>query len=100
MGKQLERLQNLAAPRTSKLLPDRPLVSVSIPFDSKVVNDPGKEKWIMPAMYFHIPWKAFQGTERRTVCDPALIADSEGWRSAFRTDVDHDSEVMPISVPN
>jgi len=26
--------------------------------------------------------------------------DSEGWRSAFRTDVDHDSEVMPISVPN
>ncbi len=28
------------------------------------------------------------------------IADSEGWRSAFRTDVDHDSEVMPISVPN
>jgi hypothetical protein len=29
-----------------------------------------------------------------------LPADSEGWRSAFRTDVDHDSEVMPISVPN
>jgi len=29
-----------------------------------------------------------------------LSADSEGWRSAFRTDVDHDSEVMPISVPN
>jgi uncharacterized protein (DUF849 family) len=27
------------------------------------------------------------------------IADSEGCRSAFRTDVDHDSEVMPISVP-
>jgi hypothetical protein len=27
-------------------------------------------------------------------------ADSEGCRSAFRTDVDHDSEVMPISVPN
>jgi len=27
-------------------------------------------------------------------------ADSEGWRSAFQTDVDHDSEVMPISVPN
>jgi hypothetical protein len=27
-------------------------------------------------------------------------ADSERWRSAFRTDVDHDSEVMPISVPN
>jgi hypothetical protein len=27
-------------------------------------------------------------------------ADSEGWRSAFRTDVDHDSEVMAISVPN
>jgi hypothetical protein len=30
----------------------------------------------------------------------AVGADSEGWRSAFRTDVDHDSEVMPISVPN
>jgi hypothetical protein len=29
-----------------------------------------------------------------------LFADSEGCRSAFRTDVDHDSEVMPISVPN
>jgi hypothetical protein len=27
-------------------------------------------------------------------------ADSEGWRSAIRTDVDHDSEVMPISIPN
>ena len=27
-------------------------------------------------------------------------ADSEGCRSGFRTDVDHDSEVMPISVPN
>jgi hypothetical protein len=29
-----------------------------------------------------------------------LRADSEGWRSGFRSDVDHDSEVMPISVPN
>ena len=29
-----------------------------------------------------------------------IIADSEPWRSAFRTDVDHHSEVMPISVPN
>jgi imidazolonepropionase-like amidohydrolase len=28
------------------------------------------------------------------------VADSEACRSAFRTDVDHDSEVMPISVPN
>jgi hypothetical protein len=28
------------------------------------------------------------------------LADSEGWRSGFRSDVDHDSEVMPISVPN
>jgi hypothetical protein len=27
-------------------------------------------------------------------------ADSEGCRSAFRTDGDHHSEVMPISVPN
>jgi hypothetical protein len=26
--------------------------------------------------------------------------DSEASRSAFRTDVDHDSEVMPISIPN
>jgi len=26
--------------------------------------------------------------------------DSEACRSAFRTDVDHDSEVMTISVPN
>jgi hypothetical protein len=29
-----------------------------------------------------------------------LIGDSEACRSAFRTDVDHDSEVMAISVPN
>ena len=28
------------------------------------------------------------------------LADSERCRSAFRTDVDHDSEVMPITVPN
>jgi hypothetical protein len=28
------------------------------------------------------------------------VADSGGWRSAFRTDVDHDSEVMAISIPN
>jgi len=37
-----------------------------------------------------------------TAADPtgAVIADSEGCRSAFRTDVDHHSEVMPISVPN
>src|ERR1035441_5040278 len=35
--------------------------------------------------------------ERVRFCDET--ADSEGWRSAFRTDVDHDSEVMPISVP-
>ena len=27
-------------------------------------------------------------------------ADSGGCRSAFQSDVDHDSEVMPISVPN
>ncbi len=27
-------------------------------------------------------------------------ADSDPWRSAFRTGVDHDSEVMPISIPN
>jgi hypothetical protein len=26
-------------------------------------------------------------------------ADSDGCRSAFRTDVDHHSEVMPISIP-
>ena len=32
--------------------------------------------------------------------DDMTVADSGGWRSAFRTDVDHDSEVIPISVPN
>ena len=32
--------------------------------------------------------------------DVVLNADSERCRSAFRTDVDHDSEVMPITVPN
>jgi MFS superfamily sulfate permease-like transporter len=29
-----------------------------------------------------------------------LRADSEGWRSAFRSDGDHDSEVMSISIPS
>jgi len=29
-----------------------------------------------------------------------LIADSEGWRSAFRSDGDQYSEVMSISNPN
>jgi hypothetical protein len=33
-------------------------------------------------------------------CRDRQGADSEGCRSAFRTDVDHDSEVMSISVPN
>jgi hypothetical protein len=32
--------------------------------------------------------------------ETALTGDSEACRSAFRTDVDHDSEVMPISIPN
>jgi hypothetical protein len=31
---------------------------------------------------------------------PGQPADSGGWRSAFRSDGDHDSEVMPISIPN
>ena len=41
-------------------------------------------------------------SERYPVCirEYNQHADSEGCRSAFRTDVDHDSEVMPISVPN
>jgi hypothetical protein len=30
----------------------------------------------------------------------ALHADSGGWRSAFRSDADQDSEVMPIGIPN
>ena len=38
--------------------------------------------------------RAFEVPRRRHA------ADSEGWRSAFRTDGDHHSEVMPISVPN
>jgi hypothetical protein len=29
-----------------------------------------------------------------------LTADFGGWRSAFRSDGDHDSEVMAISIPN
>jgi hypothetical protein len=37
---------------------------------------------------------------RRRVVVVEGFADSGGCRSAFRTDVDHDSEVMPISVPN
>ena len=34
------------------------------------------------------------------VLERDLAADSEPCRSPFRTDVDHDSEVMPISIPN
>jgi hypothetical protein len=29
-----------------------------------------------------------------------IDADFGGWRSAFRSDGDHDSEVMAISIPN
>jgi hypothetical protein len=29
----------------------------------------------------------------------AIAADSEGCRSAFRGDGDHDSELMPITIP-
>jgi len=29
-----------------------------------------------------------------------FLADSEGWRSAFRSDGDRYSEVMSISIPN
>ena len=29
-----------------------------------------------------------------------LVADSEGWRSAFRSDGDRESEAMSISNPN
>jgi gluconolactonase len=39
------------------------------------------------------------GGKVRSDFETCPIADSEGCRSAFRTDVDHDSEVMPISVP-
>ena len=42
----------------------------------------------------------FIARPERSMPLPTPAADSEGWRSAFRTDVDHDSEVMPISVPN
>jgi hypothetical protein len=41
-------------------------------------------------------WKG----EQRGSGTTASAADSGGWRSAFRSDVDHDSEVMPISIPN
>ena len=40
------------------------------------------------------------GWQMEVLLADCLAADSEGWRSAFRTDVDHDSEVMPISIPN
>ena len=42
----------------------------------------------------------FAQTKTFTFDADAAGADSGGWRSAFRSDVDHDSEVMPISVPN
>jgi hypothetical protein len=45
--------------------------------------------------------RSFYNLENQaTLCQEGQRADSEGWRSAFRSDVDHDSEVMPISVPN
>jgi hypothetical protein len=43
---------------------------------------------------------AFAASCARDNAFEAQVADSEGCRSAFRTDADHDSEVMPISVPN
>src|SRR5437016_3321944 len=44
-------------------------------------------------------WAKPDGANYGVQASGLAIADSEGWRSAFRTDVDHDSEVMPISVP-
>jgi DNA invertase Pin-like site-specific DNA recombinase len=38
--------------------------------------------------------------KKATLVIAKLDGDSEACRSAFRTDVDHDSEVMPISIPN
>ena len=54
---------------------------------------------------FRTHWRLPDGTERTwrervELVTPSKGADSEGCRSAFRTDVDHDSEVMPISIPN
>ncbi len=55
---------------------------------------------------FEYGGKIYQGSHEplvgRAVWDRCqeILADSEPCRSAFRTDVDHDSEVMPISVPN
>jgi len=44
--------------------------------------------------------KPRHGEQPKLPADERTSADSEGCRSAFRTDVDHHSEVMPISVPN
>ncbi len=45
--------------------------------------------------------RRFSANGKKEILDiDSVFADSEGCRSAFRTDVDHDSEVMPISVPN
>lgn len=52
--------------------------------------------------YVHLPLKGSEEMDREEAerLLKELDADSEGCRSAFRTDVDHDSKVMSISIPN
>ena len=47
-------------------------------------------------------WSISEDAKTTKVLDPdevKLNGDSEACRSAFRSDVDHDSEMKPISIP-
>jgi len=46
-----------------------------------------------------VPGKAILATLRRCVFRTMPITVPRGWRSRFRTDADHDSEMMAITVP-
>jgi hypothetical protein len=66
---------------------DLPLVDLIIPWGRASAAGLSHHDMLVP----------YQGVREKA---SLIFADSEGWRSAFQTDVDHDSEVMPISVPN
>jgi hypothetical protein len=54
-------------------------------------------------LFRYVDEQAFRYNNRKLTDDGnrfSYIADSEGCRSAFRTDVDQRSEVMPISLAN